>query len=87
MLLTYNHYFKHSNICVCVFQLWRTGIHVNPRHDPDTPPGIEVNATMYYILSTFPSPDYDINGNPKDIDEFESLLHAPEHCFGGPPTM
>ncbi|KAK3726969.1 hypothetical protein QZH41_014712 [Actinostola sp. cb2023] len=67
--------------------LWKTGIHVDPRHDPDTPPGGEVNATMYYLLSTFPTPDYDVNGKIRNVEEFEALLHAPEHCFGGPPTM
>ncbi|XP_031550288.1 uncharacterized protein KIAA2013 homolog [Actinia tenebrosa] len=68
-------------------KLWETGVHVDPRHDADTPPGIEVNATMYYLLSTFPTPDYNIHGNSQNSEEIESLLHAPEHCFGGPPTM
>ncbi|EDO47766.1 predicted protein, partial [Nematostella vectensis] len=55
--------------------------------DPDTPPGIEVNATMYYILSSFPSLDYNTNGDPQNTEEIEKLLHTPEHCFSGPPSM
>lgn len=68
-------------------ELTETGLFVDPRHDPDTPSGLEVNTTMYYVLSSFPSR---VNGasNPQaHKDEMEKLLHIPDHCFGGPPTM
>ena len=73
-------------ICCFVFQLLETGLFVDPHHDPDTPAGLEVNSTMYYVLSSFPSHPHTSNTqSPKD--DMEKLLHIPDHCFGGPPTM
>ena len=63
---------------------------MDPHHDPDTPSGLEVNSTMYYVLSSFPSVVNDIT-NPQvlreEMEKLEKLLHIPDHCFGGPPTM
>ena len=56
---------------------------MDPHHDPDTPSGLEVNSTVYYVLSSFPSLLHDITKK----EEMEKLLHIPDHCFGGPPTM
>lgn len=64
-------------------QLFETGLFVDPHHDPDTPSGLEVNSTVYYVLSSFPSLVHDITKK----EEMEKLLHIPDHCFGGPPTM
>lgn len=67
-------------------ELLETGLFVDPHHDPDTPAGLEVNSTMYYVLSSFPSHPHTSNTqSPKD--DMEKLLHIPDHCFGGPPTM
>lgn len=71
-------------------ELCDTGLFVDPHHDPDTPSGLEVNSTMYYVLSSFPSLVNDIT-NPQalrdEMEKLEKLLHIPDHCFGGPPTM
>jgi len=70
-----------------IAQLSETGLFVDPHHDPDTPSGLEVNTTMYYVLSSFPSPIHDGASAQVHKDEMEKLLHIPDHCFGGPPTM
>lgn len=68
-------------------ELTETGLFVDPRHDPDTPSGLEVNTTMYYVLSSFPSRANGASNPQAHKDEMEKLLHIPDHCFGGPPTM
>ncbi|XP_068704275.1 uncharacterized protein KIAA2013 homolog [Montipora foliosa] len=71
-------------------ELFETGLFVDPRHDPDTPSGLEVNSTMYYVLSSFPSLVHDItntDSKEEEREKLEDLLHIPDHCFGGPPTM
>lgn len=60
---------------------------MDPHHDPDTPSGLEVNTTMYYVLSSFPSPAHGASSAQAHKEEMEKLLHVPDHCFGGPPTM
>ena len=63
---------------------------MDPHHDPDTPSGLEVNSTMYYVLSSFPSLVHDItntDSKEEEREKLEDLLHIPDHCFGGPPTM
>jgi len=68
-------------------ELFETGLFVDPHHDPDTPSGLEVNSTMYYVLSSFPSLVHDVSSTQSQKEEMEKLLHIPDHCFGGPPTM
>ena len=77
----------HKMIRCFIAQLSETGLFVDPHHDPDTPSGLEVNTTMYYVLSSFPSPAHDGASTQVHKDEMEKLLHIPDHCFGGPPTM
>ena len=74
-------------IRIFIAQLCETGLFVDPHHDPDTPPGLEVNTTMYYVLSSFPSAVHDASSTQVHKDDMEKLLHIPDHCFGGPPTM
>lgn len=68
-------------------QLFETGLFVDPHHDPDTPSGLEVNSTLYYLLSSFPSAMHGVTSTLSQKEEMEKLLHIPDHCFGGPPTM
>ena len=67
-------------------QLLKTGLFVDPHHDADTPSGLEVNSTLYYVLSSFPTPASSSSSQTQK-QEMEKLLHIPDHCFGGPPTM
>ena len=73
-----------GNITFHTFQLSKTGIQVDPRHDPDTPSGPEVNTTVYYVLSSFLSVE---PSAPAARGDTEKRLHTPDHCFSGPPTM
>lgn len=68
-------------------ELFETGLFVDPHHDPDTPSGLEVNSTLYYLLSSFPSAMHGVTSTVSQKEEMEKLLHIPDHCFGGPPTM
>ncbi|KAL9979443.1 hypothetical protein ACROYT_G017114 [Oculina patagonica] len=68
-------------------ELSETGLFVDPHHDPDTPSGLEVNTTLYYVLSSFPSLAHGASSPQARKDDIEKLLHIPDHCFGGPPTM
>ncbi|CAH3168237.1 unnamed protein product [Porites lobata] len=67
-------------------ELLKTGLFVDPHHDADTPSGLEVNSTLYYVLSSFPTPASSSSSQTQK-QEMEKLLHIPDHCFGGPPTM
>lgn len=88
-LLEVSHCLQTANEMICCFiaQLFETGLFVDPHHDPDTPSGLEVNTTMYYVLSSFPSAVHEASSAQVHKDDMEKLLHIPDHCFGGPPTM
>ncbi|XP_059099227.1 uncharacterized protein KIAA2013 homolog isoform X1 [Tigriopus californicus] len=67
--------------------LWNTGFGISHSMAENSVNGLQINATMYYVLSQVPAPihRYQLQGAEK-LDQLSILSYA-EGCYGGIPTL
>lgn len=67
--------------------LFISGVEMKKITDAHTPSGETVNMTLYYILSTTPSPLLDPLISSEEREKMEAALNYADHCFSGHATM
>ncbi|XP_020637639.3 uncharacterized protein KIAA2013 homolog [Pogona vitticeps] len=67
--------------------LFISGIEMRKIMDAHTPSSDTVNMTLYYVLSTTPSPLLDPLIGSEEREKMEATLNYADHCFSGHATM
>ncbi|KAJ7306622.1 hypothetical protein JRQ81_010029 [Phrynocephalus forsythii] len=67
--------------------LFISGVEMRKITDAHTPSSDTVNLTLYYVLSTTPSPLLDPLVGSEDRERMEATLNYADHCFSGHATM
>ncbi|XP_066493978.1 uncharacterized protein KIAA2013 homolog [Tiliqua scincoides] len=67
--------------------LFISGVEMKKITDAHTPSSETVNMTLYYILSTTPSPLLDPGISSEEREKMEATLNYADHCFSGHATM
>lgn len=64
-------------------QLWSTGIYISLSKATDALNGDQINATMYYVLSSVRSPIHEEATTQTQKSELTNSLSYAEGCYGG----
>ncbi|XP_042333924.1 uncharacterized protein KIAA2013 homolog [Sceloporus undulatus] len=67
--------------------LFISGVEMRKITDAHTPSSDTVNMTLYYVLSTTPSPLLDPLIATEERERMEATLNYADHCFSGHATM
>ncbi|XP_053257010.1 uncharacterized protein KIAA2013 homolog [Podarcis raffonei] len=67
--------------------LFISGVEMRKITDAHTPSSDTVNMTLYYVLSTTPSPLLDPLIGSEEREKMEATLNYADHCFSGHATM
>ncbi|XP_061456627.1 uncharacterized protein KIAA2013 homolog [Rhineura floridana] len=67
--------------------LFISGVEMRKITDAHTPSSDTVNMTLYYVLSTTPSPLLDPLISSEEREKMEAALNYADHCFSGHATM
>ncbi|XP_063001236.1 uncharacterized protein KIAA2013 homolog [Elgaria multicarinata webbii] len=67
--------------------LFISGVEMRKITDAHTPSSDTVNMTLYYVLSTTPSPLLDPLLSSEEREKMEATLNYADHCFSGYATM
>lgn len=75
---------EHTNIWTA---LWSSGFGISYSRAAGALNGDKINMTFYYVMSSVPSPLFELGHERTEVGELERLLYFPDRCYDGHHTM
>lgn len=70
-----------------ILQLWYSGFGISKSLAPGAINGVNINMTMYYVMSHAKAPLYESETATEEKRRLEKLLHFPDRCYENHHTV